>query len=111
MASAKINHVAVKKKHVSDVIDLSQGYFFNVKSGQLFFNDIEISLSFKELKLLTLLIENRGELVTYNMIEEEIWKKEVVNNTSLRTLIYRLRSKLEHKLIESVFKNGIRLNY
>ena len=111
MASAKINHVKTKKKSVSDVLDLSQGYFFNVKKGQLLFNDIEISLSFKELKLLKLLIENRGELVTYKMIEEEIWENEAVNNTSLRTLIYRLRSKLEHKLIESVFKNGIRLNY
>ena len=111
MASAKINHVKTKKKSVSDVLDLSQGYFFNVKKGQLFFNDIKISLSFKELKLLKLLIENRGELVTYKMIEEEIWENEAVNNTSLRTLIYRLRSKLEHKLIESVFKNGIRLNY
>jgi len=111
MASAKINHIEVKKKMQSNVIDLSQGYSFNNKKGKLFFDSIEISLSFKELKLLKLLIKNRGELVTYKMIEEEIWENETVNNTSLRTLIYRLRSKLEHKLIESVFKNGIRLNY
>jgi len=111
MASAKINHIKVKKKLASDAVDLSQGYVFNIQKGKLFFNDIEIGLSFKELKLLKLLIKNRGKLVTYNMIEEEVWGNETVNNTSLRTLIYRLRSKLEHKLIESVFKNGIRLNY
>ena len=70
---------------------------------------MQIKLTLKELQLLKLLIRLRGRIVDYLTIENEIWGSEKVSNTSIRSLVYRLRNKLEHKLIESEHNMGIRL--
>ncbi|MGB5965876.1 MAG: response regulator [Sulfurimonadaceae bacterium] len=96
-------------KNKNNFLDIGEKYFFDEYEDKLFYQETFIPLSQNELKLLKLLIESKGQVVSFKTIEDEIWSNKVVSNSSLRTLIYRLRSKLEYKLIENEFKYGIKL--
>ncbi|MFK5938875.1 MAG: DNA-binding response regulator [Sulfurimonas sp.] len=91
-------------------IDIGKGYLFDIEENKLLYKNKPIKLTIKETNLLKLLIDAKGRTVKFTTIEEKIWEGENVNNTSLRTLLYRLRSKLKHKLIESEFNIGLKLD-
>ena len=94
----------------NDILTLGEGYFFDEKKEKLYFDDIHINLGTKELKLLKLLIYNRGFVVDFETIEVELWNDNSVTASAVRTLIYRLRGKLKYKLIETVYNQGLTLN-
>lgn len=89
--------------------DLSLGYFFDMNINKLFFQDFPINLSKKETLLLKILVEAKGELVLFEDLEYQLWPAKTVSASTLRTLIYRLRTKLEYKLIDTVQRIGCRL--
>ncbi len=109
LAQYKIQNIKTAPQKVEKLLEVGKGYFFNREEEQLFYRDLPVKLTIKERGLLKILIEAKGKIVRFETIEAVLWNGEAVNNTSLRTLIYRLRSKLEHKLIESEFNVGIRL--
>lgn len=94
----------------TDILTLGEGYFFDEKKEILYFKDVHINLGAKELNLLKLLIYNRGFIVDFKTIENELWNDNTVTASAVRTLIYRLRGKLEYKLIETVYNKGLKLN-
>lgn len=63
----------------------------------------ELSLSVNEQRLLKLLVENRGRVLTRNILIDRLWSDggEYVDENALSVTVNRLRSKLEDK------KNGI----
>jgi len=107
IAYLKIKNLYVKENSEAQMFTIGDGYFFHQKQNKLLFNEIWIKLTSNELKLLKLLIASKGNIVSYTLIESEIWSNEFVNSTALRMLIYRLRGKLEHKFIETAFNEGI----
>jgi len=109
LAQYKIQNIDKVPQKVEKFIKVGKGYFFDTEEEQLFYRDLPVKLTIKERGLLKILIQAKGKIVKFDKIESELWNGETVNNTSLRTLIYRLRSKLEHKLIESEFNVGIKL--
>lgn len=92
-----------------ELYDLGLGYFFDIKTNKLFYQDFPIKLSNKETLLLKILIEAKGELVSFEDLEYQLWPSRTVSASTLRTLIYRLRTKLEYKLIDTVQMGGCRL--
>lgn len=88
---------------------LGDGYFYDFKEEELYFHKHNIKLSGKEKQLLTILFNAKGEIVPFEVLEHRIWQEHSVSSSTLRTLIYRLRGKLEHKLIETVQGIGCRL--
>lgn len=76
-------------------------YYFDTKTDNLYFKDMPIKLSTNETSLLSVLIQARGNIVTFEDLEHYVWPDKVVSESALRTLLYRLRSKLEHKFIET----------
>jgi DNA-binding response OmpR family regulator len=88
---------------------LGFGYYYNRKDEILFYENIYIKLSVNEKKLLNILLDAKGAIVSNTNLEHMLWPNEPVSRSSLRTLIYRLRSKLEHKLVETVHSAGCRL--
>lgn len=94
----------------TEIVELGGGYYFDNQMETLNYKDIPISLTSKEIKLLKLLIEARGNIVGQRDIEYEIWPDGPVSDSTLRNLIYRLRGKLEHELIETIPSLGIKLN-
>ena len=110
LASYKTRSNEERVEKSQKLIDIGYGYFFNAQEDKLMYKNTKVKLTTKEMALLKLLIAAKGKIVKFSIIEETIWKGEKVNNASLRVLIYRLRSKLEHKSIESEFNIGIKLD-
>ncbi|QKF83254.1 DNA-binding response regulator [Halarcobacter ebronensis] len=91
-------------------LDLGLGYYYNYKTNKLFFKEMPINLSKNENLLLRILIEANNNVVSFSELEQRIWPNSTISDSTLRTLVYRLRSKLEHKIIETIQKVGCRLN-
>lgn len=94
----------------NETVPLGEGYCFDEKKEKLYFNDIHINLGTKELKLLKLLIYHRGFIVEFETIENELWNENTISASAVRTLIYRLRGKMEYKVIETVYNQGLKLD-
>ncbi|CAA6823525.1 MAG: Sensory transduction regulatory protein [uncultured Sulfurovum sp.] len=116
-AVIKLVYFKVHKKNTSckknilnkKLYHLDTEYVFNLKSNELLYRNIKVHLTHKEKHLLQLLIKYNGKAVSFETIEEVIWENEPTSNNCIRTLIYRLRGKIHHKLIEKVFGYGIRI--
>ncbi len=93
----------------NDCIKLGFGFYFHEKDKILYFENMSIKLSQKEKELLSILIDAKGQIVTLETLEYLLWSEKPVSSSTLRTLLYRLRAKLEHKLIETIPSVGCRL--
>ncbi len=74
----------------------------------LYCNEI-INLTKKENELLTLLLNNKNNLVDFYSIENIIWPDKEINTNTIRTLVKRLRQKLKHKFIKTISSRGYKL--
>lgn len=99
-----------QKQEDTNLFKLGEDYYFDVNKEHLFFNEHPIKLSKNEKQLLKLLIESKGNGVSYNDIEFNLWPDSIINNETLRALVYRLRSKLNYNFIETVPSFGYRLS-
>lgn len=90
---------------------LGNGFYFCNKDKVLYFEDMLIKLSIKEKELLSLLVEANGQIVSFSSLEYFIWPHNPISDSALRTLIYRLRAKLEYKLIETIPSVGCKINF
>ncbi len=64
------------------------------------------NLSKKEKRFLTLLLKNRNQVTTYQMIDEFVYEDKLMTMDGLRALIRRLRTKLEDDVIKNVLEEG-----
>lgn len=94
---------------IEKYFDLGHGYHFNLELKELFYKDTFIKMGKKEVHLLYLLINAKGQILTNHFIEHEIWEGNVISESSVRTLIWKLRTRLEHKIIETIPYRGIKL--
>ncbi len=93
-----------------NLLNLGNEYYYDYKNLKLFFRDEPVKLSKKESLLLKILIDSRGKTIKFKELENKIWPNINVSDSTLRTLIYRLRMRVNNKLIESVPLLGCRLN-
>lgn len=104
----KINHpndVTIYK----NCLHIGFEYYFDLKNKSLYYKNKPIKLSLKEKDLIEVLVNAKGAIVTFEQIEYHLWPDKPVSDSALRTLIYRLRSKLDYKLIETVPSFGCKL--
>ena len=70
----------------------------------------EISLSPKEYQLMALLVHNAGEIVTKEMMMDELWSaSELVSEGAIRVYINRLKQEIGNDRIVNVRGLGYRL--
>jgi len=86
-----------------------EGISYSNRRKVLSIKDKEVHLTHMEINLLELLMENEGEIVTYEDIENSLYRDKPFNKDSLRTLLSRLRKKLGGCLIFSHPDVGYRL--
>lgn len=103
----------INSKHYidSELTPIGNDYFYDIDNHNLFFKEYPIKLSHKENLLLELLMESKGNIVPFYTLEEHIWEGNPVSNSALRTLLYRLRGKLDYKLIETIPSFGLKLSF
>lgn len=102
-----------EKEEISNRIkgykSLGSDYYYDVHKQDLYYKSELIKLTPKERQFLQLLIDAKGKIVPFDIIEYELWDDTKISSSTLRTLIYRLRTKLEYKLIETILQEGCRL--
>jgi two-component system KDP operon response regulator KdpE len=69
----------------------------DLSSRAVFVNETRVVLSPKEYRLLQVLAQHTGNVVTHNMLLKEVWgARHLENGHYLRILVRKLRRKIEH---------------
>ncbi|BAK73889.1 MAG: response regulator transcription factor [Candidatus Altimarinota bacterium] len=90
-------------------IKFCEDIYFNIKKRELYHENKIINLRKREKDFLLLLYENRNRILTYEMIEEYIWKDKIMTMSALKTFIKELRQRLPKDLIANVPLEGYKL--
>lgn len=106
---------ALTRRDRSHRTDIYEEDAFRFDFGALTFtrDGAEIALSVNEQRLLKLLVENRGRVLTRNMLIDHLWSDggEYVDENALSVTVNRLRSKIGDKkdgisYIQTVYRQG-----
>jgi DNA-binding response OmpR family regulator len=81
-------------------------FFYDYTNKLFFYKDKKITLTNKEVKLIELLLSNRGNLVTKQKIEDSLYIYELAPPSALKNLIFKLRKKLPFEIIQTQGKLG-----
>lgn len=102
---ARIKRVA-NKNSKKNIITVS-GVTLDLDKSAVFENGKQLELTALEYKLLSLLMQNAGKVVTRELIFEKIWdvSGNFVNDNTLTVYIKRIRKKLDADIIKTV--NGM----
>ena len=99
---ARIKRVA-NKNSKKNIITVS-GVTLDLDKSAVFENGKQLELTTLEYKLLSLLMQNAGKVVTRELIFEKIWdvSGNFVNDNTLTVYIKRIRKKLDADIIKTV---------
>lgn len=99
---ARIKRVA-NKNSKKNIITVS-GVTLDLDKSAVFENGKQLELTALEYKLLSLLMQNVGKVVTRELIFEKIWdvSSNFVNDNTLTVYIKRIRKKLDADIIKTV---------
>ena len=92
------------------LIKLPCNYIFDRTNGVLTCKDQSVKLTGNEIKFFQILSESAGNTVSFEQISAYIYREESHDLSRLRNLVYRLRQKIDARLLENVFEAGYRLN-
>jgi len=92
-----------------ETVPLGFGYTFNQSPLSLLKDASPVLLTPKEISLLQLLVEKRNQVIHTSELEQFIWGDIIVSESSLRSLMRRLRKKLPEIEIKTVRGFGFML--
>jgi len=90
-------------------IALYDDIYFNMNEYELYYKDEIISLRKREKEFLLLLYKNKNSIVTYDQIEEYLWRDKSMSMSALKTFIKELRQRLPLSLIVNVPQLGYKI--
>ena len=97
---------------VSTNILTYKDFQLNLSNATVLYNGKEIDLTKNEVKILSYLINHKGEIVSRELLMEYLWTSEFfVDDSTLTVNITRLRKKLEEIGIENVIETRRGLGY
>ncbi|RXJ96910.1 DNA-binding response regulator [Arcobacter sp. AHV-9/2010] len=89
-----------------ELFKLEDELFFDLKLKKLIYKNIDIELTKKEKQFLNLLVDNRGSIVNYSLIEDIVYDGEYKTIDAIRSLVKRLRKKLPKDIIFTNLDQG-----
>jgi DNA-binding response OmpR family regulator len=109
---------AKRKKTASNVL-IHGGVMISLSQRKAFVNDVNVELSRQEFDVLRLFMKNRGKVLSYKKIYQDVWgKKYEANSTNnmVRSAIKRLRKKVvgdgeENSLIANIRGTGYKMSF
>ena len=105
-----IENVAKSKIETANIIQVANGYSFNKIKRVLIRDGVEISLTKKELAIISLLIKRLGTLVLHDEIKSVVWVGESVTEAAIRTFVKRVRDKVGNNFIKNVPGLGYKID-
>jgi DNA-binding response OmpR family regulator len=90
-----------KKLSTEPAVEFGDGYRHDVSMGETFYKDQKIKLTKKENAFIHLLVAQLGSVVDFTQATNYVWGEEGASDNSVRTLVWRLRSKLPTDVIKN----------
>ena len=98
------------KDNKSNIIKLTENCLFDKYNYTLLVNNEIIKLRAKEIDLLELLLENKNRIVSYEEIENYVWKDNPMTKDALKTLIKYLKQKIPKDIIVNLTGVGYKID-
>ncbi len=105
--SLKVDKLNLEKllysKRTSDkpIVPFGDNYHLDISICETFFRDKKIKLTKKENAFLRLLVAQLGLVVSFEQAMNYVWDESGATENSVRTLVWRLRNKLETDIIKN----------
>ena len=99
-----------KKKLSGEIVHLGQSYTYNTKTKELYHLVEKVNLTKKEGEFFSFMLNRLDNDVSYEEIIKNIWYSEDIPTSTLRSLVRRVRSKLNEELIESISLTGYKVS-
>ena len=106
----RIKALLKRNKKQFKVIDLSNNFTFNPSTKRVYENEVDLNLPIKVLDLIELFLENKGEIVTKNMIISKLWTtQEEYSEGSIRVYINHIKKLLGKESILNIKGIGYKI--
>lgn len=83
------------------IVEFGNGYHLDISICETFFQGQKIRLTKKENAFLRLLVAQLGSVVNFSQAMEYVWEDHGATENSVRTLVWRLRNKLQTDIIKN----------
>lgn len=93
----------------SDFVQIKENIKYQISKSTLYINNEPQNLTGNERKFMDILCATPKESVSFDKINTYIWREPLYDLGKLRTLVYRLRSKIKVDLFENVYESGYKL--
>ncbi|MDX1295832.1 MAG: response regulator [Sulfurimonadaceae bacterium] len=90
-----------KKEADRPIVPFGHGYHLDISACETFYEGKKIKLTKKENAFIRLLVAQLGLVVTFKQAMEYVWEENGASENSVRTLVWRLRSKLPTQIINN----------
>jgi len=108
----RIKALLKRNKKQFEIIQLSENLTFNPSSKRVYENEVDINLPIKVLDLMELFVENRGEIVTKNMIISKLWAtNEEYSEGSIRVYINQIKKLFNKDSISNIKGIGYKVEF
>lgn len=98
------------KLNKNRIVCLNEYFSFDINSNNLFENDKIVNITKREKKFIILLLSNRNDITSSEIIKKELWEEEEISDERLRTFIKRFRAKTDKELIKNISGQGYIIN-
>jgi len=105
--SLKVDKLNLEKllysKKISDepIVPFGDNYHLDISICETFYHGKKIKLTKKENAFLRLLVAQLGIVVSFEQAMNYVWDEKGATENSVRTLVWRLRNKLETDIIKN----------
>lgn len=93
--------VYAKKLSDKPIVEFGEGYKHDIGLGETYYQDKKIKLTKKENAFIRLLVAQLGSVVDFSQAINYVWETKGATENSVRTLVWRLRSKLPTDVIKN----------
>jgi len=90
-------------------VEFAQDLYFDMNLRELFFKDELVPLRKRDKDFLLLLHKNKNGVVTYDLIEEYLWRDKSMSISALKTFIKEFRQRIPVNIISNVPQIGYKL--
>ena len=103
----RINHLTSKAPMATEqmndpIIKLSEHYSFNKETNMLYYDNEVQKFTKRENALMVLFVSNMGQIISDENIRSFIWDGEYAEDSTIRSLVNRVRHKLKEELVENI---------
>lgn len=108
----RIKALLKRNKKQFEIINLSDTLTFNPLNKRVYNNGIDLNFPIKVLELIELFIENRGGIVTKNMIISKLWTtNEDYSEGSIRVYVNQIKKILNKDAISNIKGIGYKIEF